>query len=223
MFPKLKKRRGATRDRGAGAATAKLDLTAINRAVERLLGVTEDPRHRYLLEAYNRHRYLEVAGRYEEIFAPEMTVEHPVYRFSLIGQPKLKLEGREQVEALYRRWTETDQCVFYTDDETVAVGDHMVVSRVTGYQQTLGSALVEAGVEADAEAMYLTKSQIAMIWPYDERGRLIGEDVWEYDDAERDLVKLDPADVLTAEQAGKLLEPLIKPLPAFDDSLLVTA
>ena len=59
-----------------------------------------------------------------------------------------------------------------------------------------------------------------MIWPYDERGRLLGEDVWEYDDALRDYIKLDPADVLTARQAGELLEPLIKPLPDFDESLL---
>ncbi len=201
---------------------AQLDITETNRAVERLLEVTENPRHRYLLETYNRHRYLESAGRYEEIFAPEMTVEHPVYRFSLIGQPRFKLDGREQVEALYRHWTETDQCVFYTDDdEIVAVGDHMVVSRVTGYQQTLGSALVEAGVDADEDAMYLTRSQIAMIWPYDERCRLVGEDVWEFDDVKREHIKLDPADVLTAEQAGKLLEPLIRPLPAFEESLLV--
>ena len=61
--------------------------------------------------------------------------------------------------------------------------------------------------------MYLTKATIASIWPYDERGRLVGEDVWEYDDADRDFIKLDPADVLTADQAAKLLEPLIKPLP----------
>ncbi len=199
---------------------AKFDVTETNRAVERLLEVTESPRHRYLLEAYNRHRYLEIAGRYEELFAPEMTVEQPVYRFTLIGQPRFKLDGREQVEALYRHWTETDQCVFYTGDEIVAVGDHMIASRGILYQQTLGSALVQAGVAADEHAMYLNKSEIAMIWPYDERGRLIGEDVWEYDDVHRELIELDPADVLAAGQAGELLEPLIKPLPAFDESLL---
>jgi hypothetical protein len=32
-----------------------------------------------------------------------------------------------------------------------------------------------------------------MIWPYDERGRMMGQDVWEYDDADRDLIQLDPA------------------------------
>ncbi|MEA2424360.1 MAG: hypothetical protein QOH13_770 [Thermoleophilaceae bacterium] len=197
-----------------------LDIRDQNRAVEKQLSVTENPRHRYLLEAYLRHRYLESAGRYEEILEPELTVEHPVYRFSLMGQPRFTLDGREQVEALYRHWTETDQCVFYVEDEIVAVGDHMIVGRGIGYQQTLGSALVAAGVEADEDAMYLVKSQIAMIWPYDDRCRLLGEDVWEFDDAERAYIKLDPADVLTAEQAGRLLDPLIKPLPPFHDGLL---
>ncbi len=197
-----------------------LDITEQNRAVERVLEVTENPRHRYLLESYLRHRYLESAGRYKEIFAPEMTVEHPVYRFSLIGQPSFKLDGRDQVEGLYRHWTETDQSVFYVEDELVAVGDHMIVGRGISYQQTLGSTLVASGVDADESAMYLTRSQIAMIWPYDDRCRLIGEDVWEFDAAERAYIKLDPADQLTAKQAGSLLEPLIKPLTPFHDGLL---
>jgi hypothetical protein len=33
---------------------------------------------------------------------------------------------------------------------------------------------------------------------------------------------LDPADVLTADQAGRLLDPFIKALPPFDDRLLPT-
>jgi hypothetical protein len=192
---------------------AQFDITETNVAVERLLEVTDNPWHRYLLEAYNRHRYLEMAGRYEEIFAPEMTVEHPVYRFDLIGQPRFSLDGREQVEETYKLWTETDQCIFYAEEEQLAVGDDMIVSRSILYQQTLGSALVELGLEADERAMYLAKSNIAMIWPYDERGRMIGEDIWEYDEVDKGLIKLAPEDVLTAEEAGELLEPLIKPLP----------
>ena len=67
-----------------------------------------------------------------------MTVEHPVYRFNMTGQPPMQLEGREQVEPLYRHWAETNQSIFYNESETVAVGDWMVVSTMTGYQQTLG-------------------------------------------------------------------------------------
>jgi hypothetical protein len=198
------------------------DIRNTNMAVERLLEVTDNPRHRYMLEAYNRHRYLEMAGRYEEIFAPEMTVEHPVYRFDFYGQEVL-LGGREQVEAVYREWTETDQCVFYLDSEELAIGDTMIVSRSLLYQQTLGAALVEMGFDADADAMYLAGTRIVMAWPYDQRCRMIGEDVWEYDTSERRFIKLAPADVLSAERAGELLDPMIKPLPSFDDSLLATA
>ena len=195
------------------------DIRKTNIAVEQLLEVTENPRHRYMLEAYNRHRYLEMAGRYKEIFEPEMTVDHPVYRFEFFDQ-KLKLDGREQVEAVYREWTETDQCVFYAECEQLAVGDTMIASRSVLYQQTLGAALVEAGVGADPDAMYLSRARIVMIWPYDSRCRLVGEDVWEYDASEREFIKLEPAEVLTAERAGELLEDLIKPLPSFDESLL---
>ena len=197
-----------------------LDITKTNAAVRELLEVTENPRHRYLLEAYDRHRNLEHAGRYEEIFAPEMMVERPVYRFAMSGQPAMTLEGRDQVEPLYRLWAKTDQSIFYNEGETVAVGDWLITSTMVGYQQTLGAALVEAGVDADPDAMYLLRGRVAMVWPYDERGRLIGENVWEYDPGEHALVKLDPGDVLTTERAAELLAPLIEPLPPFDEGLL---
>jgi hypothetical protein len=197
-----------------------LDITKTNLAVQELIAATENPRHRYLLRAYDRHRNLEHAGRFEEIFSPEMTVEHPVYRFNMIGRPPSTLEGREQVEPMYRLWAETGQSVFYAERETVAVGDWMVVSTMTGYQQTLGSALAAGGVEADEDAMYLLKGRVAMIWPYDERGRLVGENVWEYDDGEHEVIELEPEQVLTTDRAAELLAPHIKPLPPFDDSML---
>jgi hypothetical protein len=54
-----------------------LVITKLNVAVDKLLEDTENPRHRFLLQAFSRHRYLEVAGRYEEIFAPDMMSEYP--------------------------------------------------------------------------------------------------------------------------------------------------
>ena len=198
----------------------KLDITKQNIAVERVLERTTDPRHHYMLQSYLRHRYLESAGRWEEILDPSLTVEHPFYRFDLIGLGRFTLDGREQVSALYGHWAATNQSVFYVEDEMVAVGDNMIVGRGTSYQQTLGAELAAAGIDADPGAMYLTRSQIMMLWPYDDRCRLVGEDVWEFDDAKKAYFKLDPSEVLTQEQAGELLAPYIKPLPPFDDSLL---
>lgn len=190
----------------------RFDITRTNIAVERLLETTENPRHRYLLHAYNRHRYLEMAGRWKEIFAPEMTVEHPVYHFNVFGISTV-LEGAESVQAVYAEWSETAQCVFYTDDEVLAVGDNMICSTATIYQQTPGAVLAAAGAPVDPAAHYLVANVEHMIWPYDDEGRLIGEDVWEIDESKRQVIPLDPSEVLTVARAAELLEPLIKPLP----------
>jgi hypothetical protein len=217
-----------------------LDITKTNVAIERLLEVTENPRHRFLLQAYYRHRYLEIAGRYEEIFAPDMMSDRPAYHMH--AGTNAVLEGQEQVKSLYRLWAETNQSIFYAEGEEVAVADHFIASYTIVHQQVWGKsitmgkvlshlphgiadqimkrALHAKGLHADENAMYLYKTRIEMIWPYDDRGRLVGEDVWEPDPSKAELTKLDPADVLTTQQAAKLLNPLIKPLPSFDEVVL---
>jgi hypothetical protein len=196
---------------------AKLDLTKVNIAIKRLLEVTENPRHRFLLQTYSRHRYLEIAGRYKEIFAPEMMVEHPVYHFRALGIDAT-LDGRQAIEGLYSMWTATDQCIFYAEGEQVAVADNFTVSTAITYQQTQGKALAANGIKvADPNAMYLYKANQQMIWHYDDRGRLIGEDVWEVDPSKAEIIQLDPKAVVTVQQAAQKLKHLIKPLPPFDD------
>src|SRR3712207_342245 len=189
----------------------RLDITKTNEAVQGLAGATTQPPHRVPRPPYDRHRNLEMAGRYPEIFVPEMTVEHPVYCFNTIGMETI-LDGRDAVEAVYREWTETAQCVFYTEDEKLAVGDDMICSTSTIFQQTPGGLLAAAGLDVDPEATYLMANRQHMIWPYDAAGRLVGEDVWEPDPSTRQLIRLEPDEVLTAQQAGEQLAPLIRPL-----------
>ena len=190
----------------------RFDITQTNSAVERLIETTDNSRHRWLLQAYSRHRNLEMAGRWKEIFAPEMTVPHPVYHFNVFGISTV-LDGAEAVQAVYDEWSRNAQCVFYTDDAKLAVGDNMIVSTATIYQQTPGAILVEAGAPVDPDSHYLVANVEHMIWPYDDQGRLIGEDVWELDESKRQIIPLDPSEVLTVEMSAKLLDPLIKPLP----------
>ncbi len=219
----------------------KYDVTKLNVAIDKLLAATTNPRHRFPLQAYSRHRYLEVAGRYEEIFAPEMMGPNPCYHFQAEGM-HAKLEGQEAVKNLYRMWAEKNQSIFYIENEQVAVADNFVASVANYHQQLWGTALTlnkvtsylpgflsnavlkkvlaKHGLRADENAMYLYSSVIEMVWPYDDRGRLIGEDVWEPDPDKATIVKLDPADVLTTAESTKLLAPLIKPLPSFDEMVL---
>jgi hypothetical protein len=136
----------------------------------------------------------------------------------------------------------TNQSIFYIENEQVAVADNFIVSTVNYHQQLWGRSLTlnkalsymsgflserilkkvlaAKGIKADKNAMYLYSNFIEMVWPYDDRGRLIGEDVWEPDPDKATIVKLDPTDVLTTAQSAKLLKPLIKPLPSFDQVVL---
>jgi hypothetical protein len=84
----------------------------------------------------------------------------------------------------------------------------------------LHNLLAKKGYKVDENAMHLYTTFIKMVWPYDDRGRLIGEDVWEPDPDKADTVKLDPAHVLTTAEAQMLLDPLIEPLPSFDEMVL---
>jgi hypothetical protein len=221
---------------------AKHDITKTNLAIEQLLEVTDNPRHRFLLQAYHRHRYLEIAGRYEEIFAPEMMSANPAYHMHA-DRTNAILRGQDEVKSLYRMWAETHQCIFYAENEEVAVADHFIASYTTVFQQVSGKSLKEGnimshlphgiadrllkkalsttkGFKADDNDMYLYHTVVEMIWPYDDRGRLVGEDVWEPEPDKSELIKLDASEVLTTEEAAKLLNPLIKTLPSFDEAML---
>jgi hypothetical protein len=195
-----------------------------NNAIDKALEDTTNPRHCFLLQAYYRHRFLEIAGRYEEIFAADMMCDNPVYHF-MIGGYNATLTGTEAVKGFYAAWAASNQSIFYSENEQVAVADNFVASVVDQYQQTHGSQLIANGIDVDdANAYYLIKIPgMQMIWPYDDQGRLAGEDVWEPYPERREVSKLDPAEVVTTEQSAELLAPFIKPLPSFDAAMGKTA
>jgi hypothetical protein len=190
----------------------KLDITQVTLAVDRSLEVTENPRHRQILENYRRHGLLEVSGRWPEIFDPEMTVEHPVYRITEGGR-SLLLDGREQVQEFYRGMSEAGNLVMILEDEEIAVADWGFASESIFNHYTPGRVLIEGGDDVDdPDAWYLLRHRLAMVWHYDDRARMIGEHVYE-DATSREIVKLGPEDVVTREEARETLAPMIRPLP----------
>lgn len=218
-----------------------LDITKCNIAIDKLLEVTTNRRHRYILMSYARHRHLEFSGNYEAVLTDEMMSDHPQYTIRALGID-LTITGKDEVRTMYRNWAETNQCVFYIEDEQVAVADNFVASRLISYQQVWGGTLAGTkvlgilpkglsrelflemlkfkGIKADVDHMYLYKSHEQWFWPYDDRGRLMREDILEPDRSTSDVIKLDHADVLTAARASELLTALIKPLPSFDEYVL---
>jgi hypothetical protein len=218
-----------------------LDITKSNAGIDRLLAITTNPRHQYILMNYSRHRYLEFSGRYDEVLAADMIVDNPVYNLHALGF-NATISGKDNVRNLYRYWAETNQCIFYGENEQVAVADNFVASTVMAHQQVWGGSILSSkalgmlpkglsqdlllkllsvkGLKAEPDAMYLYSAFEETVWPYDDRCRLMREDVLEPEPEKAQITKLNPADVLTTAQAAQLLAPLIKPLPNFDQFVL---
>jgi hypothetical protein len=219
----------------------KYDITKSLTPIDDLLAVTTNPRHRYLLLAYSRHLYLEMSGRYDEVLTDDMMVDNPVYNLHALGF-NTTISGKENVRNLYKFWAETNQCVFYGENLQVAVADNFVALTVQAHQQVWGGSILSSkvlgllpkglsadvliemlklkGMKAEPDCMYLYSNFEETIWPYDDRGRLLREDVLEPDPAAAQITKLDPADVLTTAQAAVLLAPFVKPLPDYDAYVL---
>jgi hypothetical protein len=181
-------------------------------SLEKQIADTDNPRHRAILKNYRLHGLLEVAGRYEELLAPDMTVEEPRYRLHEGGQ-SLILDGMAQVRAFYQSLVAANALVMWVNRQEIAVHDHGFAGEVEFCQFLPGAMLgdsVFSQVQAGEEPgdVYLLTRTLAFVWPYDERCRLIGEHVYE-DHASRTIVKPDPGDVISAERAAELLAPEI--------------
>lgn len=219
----------------------KLDITKSNDGIDKLLAVTTNPRHRFILLSYARHRFLEFSGRYDEVLADDMMVEEPMYNLHALGF-NTTINGKDEVRALYKFWADTNQCIFYGEGEQVAVADNFVASTVMAHQQVWGGSILSSkalgllpkglskdvllkmlslkGMKAEPNCMYLYSNFEETIWPYDDRCRLMREDVIEPDPSKAQITKLAPEDVMTTAQAAAALAPLIKPLPDFDEYVL---
>lgn len=186
-------------------------------SLEKQIADTDNPHHRAILKNYRRHGLLEVAGRYQEILAPDMTVEHPHYRIHEGGQSVI-LDGMAEVTAFYESLIQANALVMWVTQQDIAVNDHGFSGEVEFAQFVPGAMLgdsVFGSIQAgeDPDDVYLLTRTLAFVWPYDDRARMIGEHVYE-DMASRKVEKIDQADIITAVRAAELLAPEIeKDLP----------
>jgi hypothetical protein len=173
-----------------------------------LLDRTTDPLHRAILLNFWRHVHLEGAGEFDTIVAPDMMVDHPVYRVTWGANPTV-IEGKDGVLAFYNSVGES---VLWHSDDRLAVGDWGVCDEITFHQMAAGSDLHAVGYDVgDADTLYHVSSRQAFIWPYDDRARLVGEHLYE-DKTSLQIEEVDPAEAITParvreihrEQLGKL-------------------
>jgi hypothetical protein len=161
-----------------------------------LLDRTTDPLHRAILLNFWRHVHLEGAGEYEQIVAPDMMVDEPVYRVTWGANPAV-IRGKEGVLAFYRS---VGEAVLWHSDDRLAVADWGICDEITFHQLARGADLQAIGYGVDdPDALYHASSRQSFIWPYDDRARLAGEHLYE-DKTSLVIEEVDPDEAITPER-----------------------
>lgn len=187
----------------------KFDVTEWPRQVEAFLQATEKPLHKAILKNYLRHLLLEVAGYWDQIIVPELTVDEPMYRVGDRREMRV-LSGKAAVEGFYRETFEARQNVMGARTMNMGVEDYGVTTEAVWTHVVPGVCLKDHDIEADPEAHYLMNHHLFQIFTYtnDPQPKLISERI--YDDPESySYEKLDPVDVVTPEMAREQLAPFL--------------
>ncbi|WP_207790070.1 hypothetical protein [Polymorphobacter arshaanensis] len=186
----------------------KRDIKHLISAADKALTRLTNPLHRKIAANYRLHAMLEVSGRWEEIFAPDMTVDHPFYRVAS-PQGLIELDGREQVQSFYKGLVETDTTVMILDHEELVIDDWGFASEALYNTYLTGEqAMARGAAGAQLGKKYIEQRWVCMIWPYDAKGRMIGERVYPAPTVE--LVECPDEDFLTVEDAHREFGPLIR-------------
>ena len=162
-------------------------------ALERRMAEEKDPRRLKLLTEVRDHMKTEIGGQLDGLMAT-LTAE-PQYHFRGLGFD-MGPKGRETVHAFYRDMIAGGGHRFMFDIQRIVVDEHSVVTEGIMRSATAGAALIESGVTevegeaVDPEAQYVGEDLILTVWPADEDGKLIGEDIWFGSPPNQNLKKL---------------------------------
>lgn len=195
---------------------AKYDITRNAEAVDALLERTENPLHRQILENWRRHMLLEISGNWPEIFAPDMTVREPDYRLLFDGV-RTDLRGLDEVSSFYDGLTKGGRHVIVITNQNIVVNDGGFAQNVTLTQFYRGHELAEEGHQGlDDDKWYSSEIFVVEFWPYTDQGLLVGEYVAQMGPAI--IREIDKSEVITPEESRAALEPLLRPLPVFQQA-----
>jgi hypothetical protein len=171
----------------------------------RLLEQTTKPLHRAILLNFWRHVHLEGSGQYDKIVAPDMMVDHPVYRVAWGANPAV-IEGKEGVIGFYNSVAEA---VLWNSNDLLSAADWGVCDELTFNQLAKGADLRAIGYDvAKADAIYHVSSRQAFIWPYDAQARLAGEHLYE-DKTSLTIEEVDPAEAITPARVREIHRELL--------------
>ena len=161
---------------------------------------------RKICQNYLEHAALEYTDRWPEIFTPERTVEHPIYKVKWGTPETVVYDGMDAVKGFYLALK--DGGTLSNQDELLSVADWGFSSFLKINLYRTGAQLIEIGAEVDdPDGESVIQTPCAMYWLYDENARLIGENVYEMEPGV--VVKLAPGETLTGDDLWTLVKPYL--------------
>lgn len=169
------------------------------RALEERLARTANPRHRKMLETVAAHGKAEAAGSVEDLM--RTLNDDPQYHFWVNGHdygPK----GHDAIKKYYEGFIASGAGFFESHKPRIVVDDANVVTECEMRQLVPGSLAIERGYQVpDPDGHYVISIRTLVLWPFDEEGRLIGEDAYNSSDKAFEQV---PEEELPAEYLAML-------------------
>ena len=155
------------------------------RQIEDRLARTEDPRQRGMLSTVAAHLRAEAGSDLDGLRAT--LVDSPDYHLWADGHdygPK----GMDAVLGYYGDVVAVKRQILEFDIERIVVDHDTVVTEGWIHAINLGAVARARGWEVDDdEASYLVSQRVVIFWPFDEEGRMLGEDG--YANFDRKLVR----------------------------------
>lgn len=150
-------------------------------AIEARMATEANPRVRANLEEVRNHMRAEIRGEH----GPLMDTLTAEPRYHLWGTPvEAGPKGRENVSVFYENMIATGGNRFQFDVRLIVADERSVVTEGVMRALMPGTLVRASGVaEVEGEAVadddeYVAEWQILTVWPFDDAGKIIGEDIY---------------------------------------------
>lgn len=175
---------------------AVIDVSRTWSTVEERLATEQDPVLRRNLGVVLEHMKAEAHGDIDGLMG---TLADEVDYHAYGAGPEQSPTGRAEVRRFYEDFVAGGATQLEFAIDRLVVDRHCVLTEGTMRMAWPGRTLAAMGIEVDdPEAHYLFEAHMATLWPFDEEGKVLGEDTYTGEDgfagiAER---KLGPGDIV---------------------------
>lgn len=173
----------------------KIDPTITWKAVEEAWEKETRPRQKQILGEVRDHMKTEVCGELD-LLMDTLTAE-PIYHTYGMG-PSFGPKGYDEVRAFYEGLIASGGTLFAFDVQRIFADENGVITEGILRNCYGGEAVAAMGITevngepVDTSAKYGSEIPLLTVWPADEAGKLIGEDIYFGGNAFENLTKLTP-------------------------------